>query len=219
MFHGVCFSSNLKKSSIPGTWLFTAMQLTLSLRPFSPHLHPPPQKKTLGRLQLASAFSLWARLSAAASHSDRRAETAASAKRHRNLRLCLSTLRGNASLRRRARLALTSLDRRCRLRRLSRGWTAVVGAAAAGSAERRGELRLGRAEAAVAAGRMAARARAHRTARRLLGVARGRAALEAFVAWRGLVREGRGARLGAAALAGRCAYSCYYRCCCCCCCR
>ncbi|CAM9974671.1 unnamed protein product, partial [Hapterophycus canaliculatus] len=155
------------------------------------------------RLQLTSAFSVWARLSAAASHSDRRAETAASARRHRALRLCFSAFRANASLRRRARLVLTSLDRRCRMRRLSRGWGAVLRAAAAGSAERRGELRLGRAEAAVAAGRLAARARAHRTARRLLGVARGRTALEAFVAWRGLVREGRGARLGAAALAGR----------------
>lgn len=153
---------------------------------------------------MANAFSVWARLSAASSSSARRAETALAAKRHKTLRACLSALRTDATLRRRARSALASLDHRCRLRRLTRGWGAVLRAAAAGSAERRAGLRLGRAEAAVAAGRLAARARAHRTARRLLGVARGRAALEAFVAWRGLVREGRGARLGAAALAGRC---------------
>lgn len=172
--------------------------------PASPRAQPPVPETQKGRLQVANAFSVWARLSAASSSSNRHAGTALSAKRHKTARACLSALRANASLRRRARLALASLDRRCRLRRLTRGWGAVSRAAAAGSAERRAALRLGRAEAAVAAGRLAARARAHRTARRLLGVARGRAALEAFVAWRGLVREGRGARLGAAALAGRC---------------
>ncbi|CBJ48333.1 hypothetical protein Esi_0002_0075 [Ectocarpus siliculosus] len=160
-------------------------------------------RKRPGRLQLASAFSIWARLSAASSHSDRHAEIAACTKRQRAVRTCFSTLRSNASLRRRARRALFSLDRRCSLRQLARGWGAMLRAAATASAERRSGLRLSRAEAAVAAGRLATRTRAHRTARRLLGVARGRAALEAFVAWRGLVREGRGARLGAAALAGR----------------
>ncbi|CAN0544078.1 unnamed protein product, partial [Laminaria digitata] len=92
---------------------------------------------------------------------------------------------------RNSRRALSSLARSQSLRRLARGWGALVAAAAATGASRRSVGRMEAAEAAVVASRVAVRARAHRTARRLLGVARGRAALEAFVAWRGYVREGR----------------------------
>ena len=79
----------------------------------------------------------------------------------------------------------------------------MVGAAAATVAVSDTRARLEAVEARVAEGREAARARAHRTARRLLGVARGRTALEAFVAWKAYVRQGRGARLGGRALAAR----------------
>lgn len=152
---------------------------------------------------MANAFNLWARLSSAASHNDHSAETALVTRRHKTLRTALFALSRHAARRRRARGILHSLEHCARLRRLSRGWTAIAAAAAAASAALGSKARLGTAEARVEAAALAARARAHRTARRLLGVARGRTAMEAFVAWRGLVREGRGSRLGAAALAAR----------------
>lgn len=163
-----------------------------------------------GRLQVANAFNSWARLSVAAFHADRAAETASTAKRRKTLRASFFALYRNAASRRRGRQALFALDVRVRLRRLARGWGAVKAAAAAATAAKRAgaflvsaEKRIDAAEARAMQGRVAIRARAHRTARRLLGVARGRVAMEAFVAWRGIVREGRGARLGAAALAAR----------------
>lgn len=152
---------------------------------------------------MANAFNRWARLSSAASSNDHTAETALAAKRHRILRVSLFTISRHAACRRRARTILLSLDKSTKLRRLARGWTAIAAAAAAAGASLGSEVRLTTAEARIEAAAVAARERAHRMARRLLGVARGRAALEAFVAWRGLVRQGRGSRLGAAALAAR----------------
>lgn len=152
---------------------------------------------------MANAFNVWARLSSTASHGDRSAKTAVAAKRHKTLAICISALVRNASSRRLARRTLSAVEQSTRLRRLARGWRGLAAAAAEAGASLEHDARLGTAEAQVAAAAEVARARAHRTARRLLGVARGRTALEAFVAWRGLVREGRGARLGAAALAAR----------------
>lgn len=152
---------------------------------------------------MARAFNLWARLAAVASHGDRSAETALATKRLKTLRTALFALSRHAARRCRARDALSSLDRASTLRRLARGWAAIAAASAAAGAVLGSQDRLGTAEARVEAAAAAARARAHRTARRLLGVARGRTAMEAFVAWRGLVREGRGSRLGATALAAR----------------
>ncbi|CAN0404613.1 unnamed protein product [Ascophyllum nodosum] len=156
-----------------------------------------------GRSQLVSAFSLWARLSKTAAQAENLAETAAEARRRRVLLACLVALSRNAVTRRLGHRAVVSLGRTLRLRRLARGWGAMVGAAAATVAVSDTRARLEAVEARVAEGREAARARAHRTARRLLGVARGRTALEAFVAWKAYVRQGRGARLGGRALAAR----------------
>lgn len=156
-----------------------------------------------GRLEMATTFHFWARISAEASGAKRSVRATLVAKRHRILRTTLYALSMHASSRRLARRALSAVEQSARLRRLARGWSAIAAAAAAAGASRGNEARLETAEGRVVTVSAAARVRAHRTARRLLGVARGRTALEAFVAWRGLVREKRGARLGAAALCAR----------------
>lgn len=164
---------------------------------------PAQYARVQGRLQLASAFTLWARLSSAAAYADQKANTAAAARQRRILRACLTALSRNASAQLHGRRALYSLERILRLRRLARGWGAITAAAAAAAATSRARVRLGTAEARVFAGREAVRVHAHRMARRLLGLARGRTALEAFMAWKAFARQAHGARLGAHALAAR----------------
>lgn len=137
---------------------------------------------------MARAFILWSRLSSAAAYADQKAKAAAAARQRRILRACLAALSRNASAQLRGRRALCSLDRILRLRRLARGWVAITVAAAASRARERPRM----AEARVFTG-----------AKRLTRVAKGRTALDAFLAWKAFARQAREARLRARALAAR----------------
>ncbi|CAN0015394.1 unnamed protein product, partial [Choristocarpus tenellus] len=157
-------------------------------------------------LQVSKAFHRWIR----ASQRELFLESSVSLRvRVRNANLiktCFSALRHHGQGRVHLRDTLKTLEStaaRARLQRLWRGWVALSWGLAAATVRRQWEWRLGEERQRAAGVAAGVRCRGHRTARRLLGLARGRLVLEVFVAWKALVRSGRGSRMGARVLLER----------------